>query len=96
MADERAIAVELVYCSTTRQHVFALRLAAGSTVRDAIRSSGLAAQCPEIEANALQVGVYGRVVALGTVLQDGDRVEIYRPLVADPKQARRRRASTQR
>jgi len=96
MADEPAIAVELVYCSTTRQHVFALRLAAGSTVRDAIRSSGIAAQCPEIETDVVRVGIYGRLVTRDTVLQDGDRVEIYRSLMADPKQARRRRASTQR
>lgn len=96
MADERPVAVELVYCSTTRQHVIALTLSAGSSVRDAIRSSALAAQCPEIEMDTVRVGVYGRLVTLDTVLQDGDRVEIYRPLTADPKQARRRRASKQR
>jgi putative ubiquitin-RnfH superfamily antitoxin RatB of RatAB toxin-antitoxin module len=96
MADERTVAVELVYCSSTRQHVTRLTLIAGSTVRDAIRSSALAAQCPEIETDAVRVGIYGRLVAFETVLQDGDRVEIYRPLIADPKQARRRRASTQR
>jgi putative ubiquitin-RnfH superfamily antitoxin RatB of RatAB toxin-antitoxin module len=95
MADE-SVAVELVYCSTTRQHVIRLTLSAGSTVRDAIRSSALAARCPEIETDAVPVGIYGRLVAFDSVLQDGDRVEIYRPLIADPKQARRRRASTQR
>jgi len=71
-----------------------LRLAPGSTVGEAIRASGLLAQCPEIDINRNRVGIFGRLVKLDTPLQDGDRVEIYRPLNADPKEVRRRRAAS--
>lgn len=71
-----------------------LRLASGSTVGDAIRACGLLAQCPAIDLNCNRVGIYGRLVQLDTPLRDGDRVEIYRPLIADPKEARRRRAAS--
>jgi len=93
MPGEPSIAIELVYCSETRQHVLALTLRAGSTVGEAIEFSGLAATCPEIEASATRVGICGRIVPRDAVLQNGDRIEIYRPLLADPKQARHRRAS---
>jgi putative ubiquitin-RnfH superfamily antitoxin RatB of RatAB toxin-antitoxin module len=91
-----SIAVELVYCSPTRQHVFTLHLPAGSTVRDAISSSRLLVECPELAMSTMQVGIHARIVGLDSVLREADRVEVYRPLVADPKQARRRRASAQR
>ncbi len=71
-----------------------LHLAPGSTVGEAIRASGLLAQRPEIDMNRNRVGVFGRLAQLDTPLQDGDRVEIYRPLNADPKEARRRRAAS--
>lgn len=96
MAAERAIAVELVYALPDTQEVVALRVAAGTTVREAIRLSGLSARYPQIDAEGVPVGIHGRAVARDAKLQDGDRVEVYRPLVADPKQARRRRASRAR
>ena len=71
-----------------------LYLAPGSTVGEAIRASGLLAQCPEIDMNRNRVGIFGRLAQLDTPLQDGDRVEIYRPLNTDPKEARRRRAAS--
>ena len=71
-----------------------LCLAPGSTVGEAIRASGLLAQCPEIDINRNRVGIFGRLAKLDTPLQDGDRVEIYRPLNADPKEVRRRRAAS--
>jgi putative ubiquitin-RnfH superfamily antitoxin RatB of RatAB toxin-antitoxin module len=92
MPDDAQIAIELVYCSEIRHHVLNLTLSAGATVADAIRFSGLSSSCPEIDASSTRVGVHGRIVSRDTVLSDGDRVEIYRPLIADPKQARRRRA----
>lgn len=61
----------------------------GSTIRDAILASGLA---PGFHADSAVLGIFGKKKSADTVLRDGDRVEIYRPLVADPKDARRRRA----
>ena len=66
-----------------------LTLDEGSTVRDAVIASGLLAQ---FDPDHCPVGIFGKKKAPDTVLRDGDRVEIYRPLVADPKDARRRRA----
>jgi putative ubiquitin-RnfH superfamily antitoxin RatB of RatAB toxin-antitoxin module len=66
-----------------------LTLNEGSTLRDAVIASGL---LPQFDADSCPVGIFGKKKAPDTVLRDGDRVEIYRPLVADPKDARRRRA----
>ena len=71
-----------------------LRLPSGSTVGDAIRACGLLAQRNEIDMNRNRVGIFGRLVQLDSPLRDGDRVEIYRPLNADPKEVRRRRAAS--
>ena len=71
-----------------------LQLPKGSTVGEAIRACGLLAQCTEIDMNCNRVGIFGRLAQLDTPLRDGDRVEIYRPLNADPKQVRRRRAAS--
>ncbi|MFS0753977.1 RnfH family protein [Noviherbaspirillum sp. 1P10PC] len=66
-----------------------LTLDEGSSLRDAVMASGL---LPDFDADPCPVGIFGKKKAPDTVLRDGDRVEIYRPLVADPKDARRRRA----
>ncbi len=85
--------VEVAYARPSEQTVIALSVPRGTTVQDAIALSGLAARYPEVAAQGASVGIHGRVVPRDTVLNDGDRVEIYRPLVADPKAARRRRAA---
>jgi putative ubiquitin-RnfH superfamily antitoxin RatB of RatAB toxin-antitoxin module len=69
-----------------------LALAPGSTVADALAESRLASRHPELDLARAPVGVFGRRVERDRILVDGDRVEIYRPLLADPKAARRRRA----
>ena len=69
-----------------------LTMAEGSTVRDAVLASGL---LPEFDAERHPVGIFGKKKAPDTPLREGDRVEIYRPLLADPKDARRRRAVKQ-
>jgi hypothetical protein len=96
MAAETAIAVELIYALPDEQSVVVLTLEPGVTAVEAIRLSGLLERHPEIDLQSARIGIHGRVVRRDTVLTDGDRVEIYRPLVADPKQARRRRALTPR
>ena len=92
MAPERPIPVELVYALPDEQRVIEIRVAPGTTAAQAIRLSGLLERHPEIDARAGHIGIHGRVVQGDTVLNEGDRIEIYRPLTADPKLARRRRA----
>ncbi|MEP7303039.1 MAG: RnfH family protein [Caldimonas sp.] len=70
----------------------AVELARGASALDAIRASGVLALAGEIDISTQSVGIWGRVAALDTVLADGDRVEIYRPLAMNPKEARRLRA----
>jgi putative ubiquitin-RnfH superfamily antitoxin RatB of RatAB toxin-antitoxin module len=89
-ADE--IQVEVAYAAFDRQLVKKLRLPRASRVEAAIRASGLLSDFPEIDLKVNRVGVFGEPVTLDAELRDGDRVEIYRPLLADPKLARRRRA----
>jgi putative ubiquitin-RnfH superfamily antitoxin RatB of RatAB toxin-antitoxin module len=70
----------------------AVEVDAGSSVLDAIRASGVLDRFAELDISSQWVGVWGRRCALETILSEGDRVEIYRPLAVDPKEARRRRA----
>jgi putative ubiquitin-RnfH superfamily antitoxin RatB of RatAB toxin-antitoxin module len=86
-----AIAVEVVYALPERQIVRRLEVSAGTTVQRALEASGLLQEFPEIPGERLDVGIYGKRVDRSTVLQEFDRIEIYRPLIADPKQARRAR-----
>lgn len=93
MAKTDSIAVEVAYALPARQVVVALALPAGSRARDALAASGLCAQFPDIDPATVRIGVFGRAVDPAQMLRDGDRVEIYRPLKADPKEVRRRRAA---
>ena len=75
-----------------RQEVIELEMPEGSTVQDAIRAINPAERFPEIDAASLKAGIWSRAAATTTKLRDGDRVELYRELKADPKDARRSRA----
>jgi uncharacterized protein len=77
--------ISVVYANTKRQFWTTLDLAEGSKVKDAIDRSTVLHQFPEIDLATQKVGVFGKVVALDAALEDGDRVEIYRSLTADPK-----------
>jgi uncharacterized protein len=90
------IGIEVIYALALQQDVTRLRVPAGTTVGQAIERSNVVVRHPEIGAGAIHVGVYGRRVTLETILRDGDRVEVLRALTADPKEARRLRASTRR
>lgn len=88
-----SIHVEVCYALRERQEIVQLRLPAGSTVQRAVEASGLLQKHPEIDlAKANKLGVFAKLVKADTVLRDKDRVEIYRPLIADPKEVRRKRA----
>lgn len=92
MADE-LIEVEVAYARPDEQVVLALTVPAGTTLEEAIRRSGVLERFAEIDLAANKVGVFGKVGRLDQVLAAGDRVEIYRPLIADPKEARKQRAA---
>lgn len=90
------IEVEVVYATPRQQQLCRLQLAEGARVADALAAAGFGgAQDAELAATT-QVGIFGRIVDRGQPLKHGDRVEIYRPLLADPKLARRRRAALAR
>ena len=82
----------MAYALPGTQTVVTLKVPVGTTVSEAIARSGIAAQSTGGDWNAVAVGICGKRASLGTVLHEHDRVEIYRPLIADPKQARRKRA----
>jgi putative ubiquitin-RnfH superfamily antitoxin RatB of RatAB toxin-antitoxin module len=86
------MAIEVVYALPERQLCINLRLAAGANVGQAIAATRLAGG-EWVEIDAGRVGIFSRLCRLDTLLSDGDRVEIYRPLQVDPKEARRRRAA---
>lgn len=92
MADVREISVQVCYATPVRQFLRELTVAEGTTLHEAIRRSGVLDEAPEIDLSVLQVGVFGKRRKLDEVLRNGDRVEIYQPLIADPKDSRRRRA----
>ncbi|MCX7897893.1 MAG: RnfH family protein [Rhodocyclaceae bacterium] len=87
------IEIEVVYARRERQDVIPLRLPVGSTVEDALAASGLLERYPEIDLARGKFGIYGKICRLDAVLRDHDRVEIYRPLIADPKEVRKQRAA---
>ena len=86
------IAVEVVYATPARQVLLKLEVESGCTVGEAIDRSGIRQEFPGLIPDPGAVGIFSRKVPLDHPLRDGDRVEIYRPLVADPKETRRRRA----
>lgn len=93
MADDKdTIAVEVVYALPEWQSLVALTVPHGTTARTAVALSGLQQAHPDMDATPNKLGIFGKRVSADTVLNNGDRVEIYRELTADPKEARRRRA----
>lgn len=90
---EPQITVEVVYAAPGEQALEQLHVPADLTIEAVIRRSGLLERFPEIDLAVNKVGVFGKAAALSATLSDGDRVEIYRPLIADPKEARKKRAA---
>ncbi|HNQ03569.1 MAG TPA: RnfH family protein [Thiobacillaceae bacterium] len=87
------IRVEVVYALRHQRKVVSLVLPAGSTVQQAVEHSGLLEEFPEIDLDKNKLGIWNKLAKADAVLRDKDRVEIYRPLIADPKEVRRQRAS---
>ena len=89
------IRVEVVYATPEQQELVSLEMCDGSTLADAIAESGLAEKFDNFEVDPSRVGIFSQKSTLDRILRDGDRVEIYRPLIADPKEVRRQRALMQ-
>ncbi len=83
--------ITVVYALPDRQVIRELDLEEGSNLGAALRASGLPGAFPEIEEECLAVGIYGQIASRASLLKHGDRVEIYRPLNLEPKEARRKR-----
>jgi len=93
--DKRKIAVEVVYGLAEKQKLLKLSVPAGTTVREAAMSSAMDSYFPGIDLAHSPLGIFGKAVAKPEerVLEEGERVEIYRPLIADPKEVRKQRAA---
>jgi putative ubiquitin-RnfH superfamily antitoxin RatB of RatAB toxin-antitoxin module len=91
----QSINVEVAYALPDKQIIREVNIDAGTTIGAAIVQSGIMMDFPalDIELENAKVGIFGKVATMTTVLADGDRVEIYRPLIADPKEVRRQRAA---
>jgi putative ubiquitin-RnfH superfamily antitoxin RatB of RatAB toxin-antitoxin module len=93
MESDKTIPVTVVYALADQQVVLALDVVADATIAEVITQSGILEKFPEIEPGKNKVGVFGKLGKLTDTLHAGDRVEIYRPLIADPKQVRKQRAA---
>jgi len=87
-----SLSVEVVLAMPRRQHLVTVAVAPGTTVAGAILAAGIAALFPDIGIASMDVGIWGRRVARDAIVADGDRVELYRPLQIDPRDARRQLA----
>lgn len=94
MAIEKKIDVEVAYAAISQQKIIPVCVSIGSTIEQVIQQSGILILFPEIDLAKQKVGVFSKQKQLTDVVHEGDRVEIYRPLTIDPKEARRKRGNT--
>ena len=87
------IQVEIAYARPDEQLILSVEVPEGSTLEQAIIASGVQERFPEIDLQTAKVGVFGKLSKLAATVRTGDRIEIYRPLLADPKEVRKRRAA---
>ena len=93
MPNQSEITVEVAYALPHEQLIIPVKVSAGTTAENAIHASGIIKKFPEIDLSVNKVGIFGKATRLDTVLRHLDRVEIYRPLIADPKEVRKQRAA---
>jgi len=93
MANAQTMDVEVAYARPDEQRILSLAVKHDCTIQQAITQSGILTRYPELDLQRNKVGIFGKQHPLTMRLQPGDRVEIYRPLLADPKEARKKRAS---
>ena len=85
--------VEVTYALEKKQTLLELEVSEGTTLKQAIELSGIIDTYPQIDLTKDKTGIFGKIAKLDTILREKDRVEIYRPLIADPKQVRKERAA---
>jgi putative ubiquitin-RnfH superfamily antitoxin RatB of RatAB toxin-antitoxin module len=90
--NENNITVEVAYALPSQQLIIPIQVTAETNAEDAIRASGILQKFPEIDLNTQQIGIFGKLSRPDAKLRHLDRIEIYRPLIADPKEARKQRA----
>ncbi len=93
MAEAEKIAIEVCYAMASKQELVRLKLQTGSTLGQALEASGLLVKYPDIDLKKNKFGIWNKLSKVDAVLRDKDRVEIYRPLIADPKEVRKQRAA---
>ena len=93
MSEKQTIAVEVVYALPHKQAIIPLQVAEGTTALEAAQQSGITGRFEGIDLENAKLGIFGKVVSPKQVLHEGERVEIYRPLIADPKEVRKARAA---
>jgi len=93
MENADKIEIEVAYARPDQQVILSVTVPADATIEDAVRHSGVLEQFPEIDLADNKVGIFGKLVKLDGSLHPGDRIEIYRALIADPKEVRRQRAA---
>lgn len=86
------ITVEVVYALPDEQTLLAFEIDQGATAKDVITQSGVLRQYPDIDLATQKIGLFGKVVKLDHQVREKDRIEIYRPLIADPKDVRKKKA----
>ncbi len=91
-----SIPIEVAYASPQQSWLIPFNVEEGTTIQQAIVTSGILDQCPAIDLKINEVGIFSKIVTLDTLVRAGDRIEIYRPLILDPKQARRLRAKKEK
>lgn len=92
MDNRKLITVEVAYALPDKQLIIEQKVPEGATVAEAIELSGILGKFPDIDLSRNKVGIYGKLVKLDSKVAERDRIEIYRPLIADPKASRRKRA----
>ena len=93
MTEQNTIGVEVAYALPDEQAIIAVQVAVGTTVLEAAQQSGITTRFEGIDLDNAKFGIFGKLVASKQVLNEGERVEIYRPLIADPKEVRKARAA---
>lgn len=93
MSEAQEILVEVAYALPERQAIIEVKVAPGTTAMQAVEQSGITGKFEDINLDDAKLGIFSKVVSGSQVLQAGDRVEVYRPLIADPKEVRKARAA---
>ena len=92
-SNPKKILVEVVYALPDEQTLLAFEVVEGITAQEVLNQSGILEQYPEIDLEKQKIGLFGKIINLDQIIREKDRIEIYRPLIADPKEVRKKRAA---